>query len=146
MWPPLWPPETYTYDPQRKIAEKGNVWKIFIMIIVSDLSCILPLIHSSRVRFGQILHGFHWNSNDMSNRKILGILLLLFFHTHKCHCVNSSSIKNIWIRSYENVLTGSCLEKYFAHQFKDMSRARFDLIQEPILHRSRFEQLFLQKS
>lgn len=39
-----------------------------------------------------------------------------------------------------------CLDKYFAIHFKETSNARFSLIREPFLHRSKVEEIFLRKS
>lgn len=62
------------------------------------------------------------------------------------HCSSVSSIRHIAVGSDENAFAEKsleCLLKYFSISFKAKTRIRFVLIQEPFLHQSHFEQLFL---
>lgn len=79
--------------------------------------------------------------------KILGILSLALSIQEFQHTDSASVIETVTFDGDENEVTEKsleCVHKYFAFQFKDMSRARFNLIYDPSLHRSRVEQLFVR--
>lgn len=84
----------------------------------------------------------------MSKTKIFGILVLVSF-VIQIRTTSASAVKILAIGSDENVFAEKsleCLHKYFAFYFKDMSRARFNLIHALFLRRPRIEHLFLRKS
>lgn len=87
--------------------------------------------------------------SNMSKAKILGISLLALFVIHIWRTTSASATNSLPIESDENEVAEKsleCLQKYFAFRFKEMSRARFDLIRRHSLRQTRVEHLFLRKS
>lgn len=74
------------------------------------------------------------------------IVFVLFLLNFQLSC--SISVEHIATDSVDFIATESltCVRKYFEFHFKEMDKARLNLILEPRLRESRFEQLFLQES
>lgn len=83
----------------------------------------------------------------------MAILKIIFLLLSALLClqfkwVNSTFVQIDSIGDTDVVATKylNCFEQHFRLDFKDMSIARFNLIQKPYLHRTRVEQFFLEKS
>lgn len=78
---------------------------------------------------------------------IFGILSFALCMQQIQQTASAAIIENLSMRNGQDVESSlNCFRKYLAFHFKEMSRVRFNLINERLLHGLRFEQAFLQES
>lgn len=85
----------------------------------------------------------------MSNKKLFAFSLSFALLLQQFRCAHFKSVD--YIRMKDNEVGGAaealnCFRTYFAFHFNEMSSVRFNVIQEPLLHKTRIEQIFLQTS
>lgn len=87
----------------------------------------------------------------MRKSNIFGILSLLVF-VQNSHWVwaSSNAIKTVSTMNDDESLVSTkslfCIREYFGHHFHQMSKVRFNIIQDPLFHRSLTEQNFIREA
>lgn len=85
----------------------------------------------------------------MSESKLFCILSLALF-VQNAHWASSSAIKSVsTVNDDESLVSAKslfCIREYFGHNFNQMSKVRFNVIQDPLFPRSLTEQTFIREA